>query len=102
MLLSGVDLAEIRESMRSHRKIAIAYVDGEGRRSNRTIWPIALAYYVDVTVVAGWCELRDAFRHFRADRIRSARVLEERFPADGGRLFAEWLALGKDRPDAPH
>ena len=100
--LTGVDLAEIRESMRSHRKIAIAYVDGEGRRSNRTIWPIALAYYVDVTVVAGWCELRDAFRHFRADRIRSARVLEERFPADGGRLFAEWLALGKDRPDAPH
>jgi predicted DNA-binding transcriptional regulator YafY len=100
--LTGVDLAEIRESMRSRRKIAIAYVDADGRGSTRTIWPIALAYYVDVTVIAGWCELRDAFRHFRADRIRSARVLEERFPADGGRLFAEWLALGKDRPDAPH
>ena len=100
--LTGVDLAEIRESMRSRRKMAIAYVDADGRGSTRTIWPIALAYYVDVTVIAGWCELRDAFRHFRADRIRSARVLEERFPADGGRLFAEWLALGKDRPDAPH
>ena len=100
--LTGVDLAEIRESMRSRRKISIGYVDGEGRRSTRTIWPIALAYYVDVTVIAAWCELRDSFRHFRADRIRSARVLEERFPADGGRLFAEWLALGKDRPDAPH
>lgn len=53
-------------------------------------------------MIAAWCELRDALRHFRADRILSARVLEERFPADGGRLFAEWLALGKDRPDAPH
>jgi predicted DNA-binding transcriptional regulator YafY len=88
--------------MRARRKMSIAYVDGEGRRSVRIIWPIAMAYYVDVTVVAAWCELRDAFRHFRADRILSARRLDERFPADGGRLFAEWLALGKDRPDAPH
>jgi predicted DNA-binding transcriptional regulator YafY len=100
--LTGADPAEIRDAIHTRRKISIAYVDGEGRRSRRTIWPIALAYYVDVTVIAAWCELRDALRHFRADRIRSARVLDERFPADGGRLFAEWLALGKDRPDAPH
>src|SRR5438874_2294426 len=99
--LTGVDLAEVRESMRSRRKIAIAYVDADGRGSTRTIWPIALAYYVDVTVIAGWCELRDAFRHFRGDRIRSARVLEDRFPADGGRLFAEWLARRAARPAAP-
>jgi predicted DNA-binding transcriptional regulator YafY len=100
--LTGVDLAKIRDAIRSRRKISIAYVDGENRRSTRTIWPIAMAYYVDVTVIAGWCELRDAFRHFRADRVRSAQILDERFPADGGRLFAEWLALGRDRPDAPH
>ena len=42
-----------------------------GRRG-RTIRPIAMAYYVDVTVVGAWCELRSDFRHFRADRILSA------------------------------
>jgi predicted DNA-binding transcriptional regulator YafY len=46
--------------------------------------------------------MRGAFRHFRADRILMSRVLEERFSTGNGRLLAEWLALGKDRPDAPH
>lgn len=98
----GVDLAAVREAIRGHRKLAIAYLDGEGRRSERTIWPIAMAYYVDVTMIAAWCELRDGFRHFRADRILESRALDEHFSPGNGRLLAEWLALGKDRPDAPH
>ena len=98
----GITLAELREAIHARRKLAITYLDAEGRSTERTIWPIALAFYVDATVVAAWCELRAAFRHFRADRIRAARVTEERFSTDNGRLLAEWLALGKDRPDAPH
>jgi predicted DNA-binding transcriptional regulator YafY len=99
---TGIDLSGLREAIRATRKVSIAYEDAEGRQTQRTIWPIAMAFYVDVTVVAGWCELRSAFRHFRTDRIRSAQVLEGRFSTDNGRLLAAWLALGKDRPDAPH
>ena len=46
--------------MRSTRrgKIAIEYVDERQRRTARTILPIAMAYSVDVTVIAAWCELR--------------------------------------------
>jgi predicted DNA-binding transcriptional regulator YafY len=99
---TGADLGEVRDAIRATRKMSIAYEDGEGRRTARTIWPIAMAFYVDVTVVAAWCELRDAFRHFRTDRILAARTLDERFSTDNGRLLADWLALGKDRPDAPH
>jgi predicted DNA-binding transcriptional regulator YafY len=99
---AGVDLAAVREAIRARRKMAIAYVDGEGQQTERTVWPIAMAYYVDVTVVAAWCEMRRAFRHFRADRILNSALLEERFSTGNGRLLAEWLALGKDRPDTPH
>ena len=99
---TGADPAELREAIRPQRKIAIRYEDGEGRQTARIVWPIAMAFYVDVTVVAAWCELRSAFRHFRTDRICAARVLEERFSTDNGRLLSDWLALGKDRPDAPH
>jgi predicted DNA-binding transcriptional regulator YafY len=59
-----------------------------------------MAYYVDVTLVGAWCELRNDFRHFRVDRILASEVLDEGFSADGGRLAAEWLALRKDRPNA--
>jgi predicted DNA-binding transcriptional regulator YafY len=99
--VSGIDLAELRAAIHDTRKFSIDYADEEGRQTRRTIWPLAMAYYVDVTVIAAWCELRRDFRHFRVDRIQSSRALHERFPADNGKLMAEWMALQKDRPDQP-
>ena len=100
--VTGIDLAETRAAIRDTRKIAIAYVDETGRRTERTIWPLAMAYYVDVTLLGAWCELRQDFRHFRVDRIAQARVLDARFSAEDGRLVADWLAIGRERPGAPH
>jgi predicted DNA-binding transcriptional regulator YafY len=94
----GADLAEVRAAIRDSRKLYIAYADEQGRRTNRTIWPIAMAYYVDVTLVGAWCELRADYRNFRVERIASSRVLDERFDQDNGRLFREWSALPKERP----
>jgi predicted DNA-binding transcriptional regulator YafY len=99
--VTGVDLAELRGAIHDTRKMSIAYVDDAGRPTRRTIWPLAMAYYVDVTLIGAWCELRNDFRHFRVDRIRGARLLDERFPADNGKLMAEWLALRKDRTAEP-
>jgi predicted DNA-binding transcriptional regulator YafY len=96
----GVDLSEIRSAIRDTRKIRLGYVDEQDRRTRRTIWPIALAYYVDVTLIAAWCELRVDYRHFRVDRVESLAVLEERYPPDSGKLMAGWLALGKERAAA--
>jgi predicted DNA-binding transcriptional regulator YafY len=96
-----VDLAELRGAIHDTRKLSIAYVDDAGRRTDRTIWPLGMAYYVDVTLIGAWCELRNDYRHFRVDRILSSRVLDDRFPADNGKLMVEWLALRKDRPDQP-
>jgi predicted DNA-binding transcriptional regulator YafY len=94
----GADLAEIRAAIRDSAKLYIAYADEGGRRTNRVIWPIAMAYYVDVTLVGAWCELRTDYRNFRVERIQSSKVLEEHFDQDGGRLFREWSALPKERP----
>jgi len=83
----------VRQAIRDEHKLRISYVDEAGARSERTIWPIAVAYYVQATLLGAWCELRQDYRHFRADRIVSLAVLEERYPSDNGRLMAEWLAL---------
>jgi predicted DNA-binding transcriptional regulator YafY len=96
----GADLGAIRAAIRDSRKLYIAYADEHGRRTNRTIWPIAMAYYVDVTLVGAWCELRADYRNFRIERIQVSRVLDEHFDQDNGRLFREWSALPKDRPDS--
>ena len=98
--VTGVDPATLRDAIHEARKVAIAYIDEQGRHSHRTVRPIAMAYYVDVTVLGAWCELRNDFRNFRVDRISSVRLLDVRFLAESGRLLAEWLALPKHRPEA--
>src|SRR6266404_3908291 len=60
----GVDMAGVRSAIRDRRKLRIAYVDEKGRRTRRTVWPLAMAYYVDVTLVGAWCELRKDLRNF--------------------------------------
>jgi len=94
----GVDMAEVRSAIRDRRKLRIAYVDEKRRRTRRTVWPLAMAYYVDVTLIGAWCELRKDLRNFRVERIAASRVLAERFQDHNGRLLAQWLALPKDRP----
>jgi predicted DNA-binding transcriptional regulator YafY len=85
------DLSAIRSAIHDESKLRIAYSDGHGNETQRTIWPIAVAYYVEATLVSAWCELRNDFRHFRADRILSLTVLEEHFPVSGRTLMGRWL-----------
>ena len=96
---AGVDPAALRTAIHEARKVAIAYMDEAGQRTNRTIRPVAMGYYVDVTLLGAWCELRDDFRNFRVDRILTAELLDERFTAESAKLTAQWLALPKHRPD---
>jgi predicted DNA-binding transcriptional regulator YafY len=95
-----VDLAVVRKAIRNERKLLIAYADEKGVPTERIIWPIAVAYYVQATLIGAWCELRQDYRHFRADRVSALTVLEERYPSDNGRLMAEWLALRQNEREA--
>ncbi|MBL9036708.1 MAG: YafY family transcriptional regulator [Rhodospirillaceae bacterium] len=85
-----VDLAPIRTAIRDEVKLKIAYCDEKGQRSDRVIWPIALAFFDRARVVAAWCELRRDFRHFRADRIEKARPLKQRYPKRRRVLLKDW------------
>jgi predicted DNA-binding transcriptional regulator YafY len=89
---SGIDLSDVRFAIRESRKMRITYADAGGQRSNRAIWPIAMAYYVDATVLGAWCELREDYRHFRVERIVTSTLLETNFPTDGGKLMQGWWA----------
>lgn len=77
---------------------ALAYEDEAGRQTRRTVWPLAIAYYVDATILGAWCELRRDLRNFRVDRIAESGVLATRFQDHNGRLLAKWHALPKERP----
>jgi predicted DNA-binding transcriptional regulator YafY len=87
--------ATIRHAIRDSRKMRIIYEDEGGRRTTRVIQPFAVAYYVEVTLVCAWCELRDGIRHFRTDRVAAVEVLDEGF-AIPQPVIAAWLAERQD------
>jgi len=86
----ALDMERVRVWIRTQGKLQIQYCDNDGRDSRRVIWPIAVAYFETVRLIVAWCELRQAFRHFRTDRIKSAHFLEETFPTPTETLRAAW------------
>ena len=89
---SGLDLARVRQAMREQRKMRIAYANQDGTQSERTIWPIVLGFVESRRFIAGWCELRQDFRLFRADRIQRADFPDERYTRNRRQLVKEWRA----------
>ncbi|UTD28536.1 YafY family protein [Bradyrhizobium sp. WD16] len=83
-------LTLLREAMRAERKLAIVYIDSSGQRSKRQIWPLVIGFFKDAEVLAAWCEMRQAFRHFRLDRIIGITATSEALPRRRRRLLAEW------------
>lgn len=79
-----------REAIRRQCKLHIAYRDAEGKPSERIVWPFALAFFEGCRMLAAWCELRAAIRHFRVDRISEVQVSGERYPTARHELIRQW------------
>ncbi|WP_338767970.1 YafY family protein [Massilia sp. METH4] len=89
-----------REAIRHQHKLRICYSDEQGRASERVVWPFALAYLDGKRLLAAWCELRAAQRHFRIDRIRAAESIGERYPTPRHVLIRAWRAEHGIRDDS--
>jgi predicted DNA-binding transcriptional regulator YafY len=87
---NGIALRDIREAIRRERKLKIAYSDEAGNATERMIWPIGLAFFEGKRLVVAWCELRNGFRHFRADRIATLVTTESRYPTHRAALIKAW------------
>lgn len=98
-------LQALREAVQARRKLRLAYRDEAGAPSERTVRPLGCFYWGKVWTLSAWCELRQDFRGFRADRIDALQVLDERFRDEPGKTLADLLrrvrAEFADRPAQP-
>ncbi|UMR31509.1 WYL domain-containing protein [Massilia sp. MB5] len=88
----------VREAIRRQHKLRIAYSDEKGKASERVVWPFALAFFQGLRVLAAWCEMRQALRHFRIDRISAAEPLAECYPTPRPALLRRWREENKIPP----
>jgi predicted DNA-binding transcriptional regulator YafY len=89
-IVNGEFIECIRRAIREETKVALAYRDSKDQRTQRVIWPFGLAFYDQAVVVMAWCELRQDFRHFRADRVEAWDDIRIDYPRKRLDLLREW------------
>jgi predicted DNA-binding transcriptional regulator YafY len=88
-----IDMPRLRSWIRDGKKLHVRYRDERGRESERTLWPVVIGYVgggQTIRILAAWCESRQAFRHFRMDRLVALTFLEERFAGRPAELRSRW------------
>ncbi|OFX12597.1 MAG: transcriptional regulator [Alphaproteobacteria bacterium RIFOXYD12_FULL_60_8] len=85
-----VDFSHLRRCIREKTKLHLEYVDEQGSPTERTVWPLAMTFFGPVWLLLGWCELRNDFRSFRLDRIRSATP-GDAFKDETGRTLRDFM-----------
>ncbi|CDX24065.1 Helix-turn-helix type 11 domain-containing protein [Mesorhizobium sp. ORS 3324] len=90
--VEAIDLGVVRQAIRHERKLGFLYRDAGGAASERMVWPFALGFFDKVRVMVAWCEMRQDFRHFRADRMSHLAATDIRYPRRRQAMLKEWKA----------
>lgn len=83
-------LPVLRRAVRDEHVLHLHYRDERGAATQRRIWPFAMAFFDHARLIAAWCELRQDFRHFRADRVVELADAGVRYPARRHALIQRW------------
>lgn len=93
-----IDAGELRHAVRHRRKVHFGYKDAQETATERTAWPLAVAFFGPVWIMAAWCEWRQGFRSFRLDRMSNLSVLDETFDPEPDRTIEKFLGAGWVKP----
>ena len=85
-------LPVLRRAIRDEHALLLHYRDEGGAVTQRRIWPFAMAFFDQARLIAAWCELRQDFRHFRADRVVDLAHSGTRYPERRHALIRRWRA----------
>lgn len=93
-------LPALRRAIRDERKVVLQYRDADGQATRRTVWPFAMGFFQQSRMLAAWCELRQDFRHFRADRVLHLHPTDAPLPERRHALIRRWKAQLHTHPTA--
>ena len=83
-------LPTLRRAIRCEHALLLDYRYAHDEPSQRRIWPFAMAFFDHARLIAAWCELRQDFRHFRADRVQALTDTGQRYPVRRHQLIERW------------
>jgi predicted DNA-binding transcriptional regulator YafY len=83
------------------RVLVLDYAREDAQTSHRRVRPLGLYFWGQVWTLVAWCELRNDFRTFRADRMQSITVTDESFAPQPGQTLADFLKKALEMPRTP-
>lgn len=90
--------APLRGAIDKRQVVRLYYRKPDGQADQRDVWPLGLFFWGKVWTLIAWCELRNAHRQFRLDRIETITVLTQTFtPSREQTLQAALRAYGAPR-----
>ncbi len=87
----------IERAVEQRQRLTLAYLDAEGRPTERAVRPLGLWFWGKVWTLVAWCELRDDFRMFRLDRIAGMTGNGDRFRLESGKTLTDFYRLMEAR-----
>lgn len=78
--------------MSASRPNIASSLDYKSINDTKYVPPVLLGYADRHSLLIAWCESRQAFRHFRTERMARVEVLDEVIGVSRGKLRAQWLA----------
>ncbi|MCE0558474.1 YafY family protein [Motilimonas sp. E26] len=82
----------LRHATDAMQKICIDYVAENGAVTSRVLQPLGQIFWGKVWTMIAWCELRNAYRHFRIDRIQHLSILPEYFTIGPEKSLPHYIA----------
>jgi predicted DNA-binding transcriptional regulator YafY len=86
-IIDRLDLA-----IRERRLMRLNYLSLDEETTERVVRPLGLYHWGKAWTLAAWCEMRDDFRNFRADRITALADAGGTFRPEPGRTLKDFLA----------
>lgn len=87
----------LRQAIKGRQFVEVDYATEDKQHTQRALRPLALHFWGERWTLAAWCELRQAFRMFRLDRMRELKVGEKTFRDESGKTIADFLRqIGRD------
>lgn len=90
-----VILQRAREAIAGSFRLEISYRDLVGANSLRVVRPLSLQHWGALWTLTSWCQSRDSFRVFRADRIEHCTTLG-RFVSESRQRIEHYLKSCKE------
>ncbi|HEY0944299.1 MAG TPA: YafY family protein [Opitutaceae bacterium] len=102
-LPSGLDqkiLLPIQQAIVARRLLRMTYrARAAAEDTQREVEPLGVTYYGDAWYLVAWCRLRQAYRHFKVERLRALEVLTERFEMRPDFSLSDHLASSMSHED---